>query len=321
MAGYTAGRTLRANRRPYRTRQRDTRGTARRAGNEDIIISAITMQVILCLILTGAFWLCRRGDAVRYHALKNTYTAMTSAGTDTADMSFSRLLQQAAELLNRPGRYLLGLLEKSEATEPQVDVPAATQTQEGTGADIPQEGRFSYNYLEQEKSGTGTATMIQLGAGGQNPTDGMVVPANVLLTPVALGAYLKPPVTGLVTSPFGYRAHPVTLTQDFHTGIDIAAEEGRAILAALPGEVVEVGESAIYGNYIILQHATNLRTFYAHCSEILAQQGAKIRQGERIAKVGQTGVATGPHLHFSVIVEGKFTDPYWVLKDNLELLV
>ena len=91
-------------------------------------------------------------------------------------------------------------------------------------------------------------------------------------------------------------------------------------MAALPGEVVEVGYSSVYGNYIVLQHATNLKTFYAHCSQIIAKEGMAVRQGERIALVGKTGLATGPHLHFSVIVEEQFADPYWILSDYLELV-
>jgi murein DD-endopeptidase MepM/ murein hydrolase activator NlpD len=131
---------------------------------------------------------------------------------------------------------------------------------------------------------------------------------------------VKPPVTGLITSPFGYRDHPVTEEEDFHTGMDIAAVEGRAILCALPGTVTEVGQSPIYGNFITVRHSENLETFYAHCSEIIATAGTKVRQGERIAKVGQTGVATGSHLHFSVLVAGQYCNPYWLLKDDVKLL-
>ena len=283
------------------------------------MVSAITMQVLLCLLVIGSLILCKKGNEPLYRALKQEYTVMTTVGSQTGD-SFAALLTSLAGTLNRPGQLLMEWVENflTGEKQPRQEAQQAAITTEEPDAEEPREqeitNRFAYNYLEQED------TLISLGAGGAYPIANAAIPPEVSLAPVVLGGYLKPPITGLVTSPFGYRAHPVTQAWDFHTGMDIAAEEGRAILAALPGEVVEVGESQIYGRYIILQHATNLRTFYGHCSEILAEEGAKIRQGERIARVGATGVATGPHLHFSVIVEGKFTDPYWVLKDNLELL-
>jgi murein DD-endopeptidase MepM/ murein hydrolase activator NlpD len=112
----------------------------------------------------------------------------------------------------------------------------------------------------------------------------------------------------------------VSEEEDVHTGMDIAAVAGRAILCALPGTVTEVGQSPTYGKTITVRHSENLETFYAHCSEIVAKVGMVVRQGERIAKVGQTGVTTGPHLHFSVLVAGQYCDPYWLLKDDVKLL-
>jgi murein DD-endopeptidase MepM/ murein hydrolase activator NlpD len=140
-------------------------------------------------------------------------------------------------------------------------------------------------------------------------------PVDASFSPVFITARMRPPVSGVVTSAFGWRLHPITEATDFHTGIDVAAPEGHAIRAALPGRVSEVGYSRIYGNYVTIEHSGSLQTFYAHCSEVLVSEGMKVNQGERIAKVGSTGMSTGPHLHFAVVARGSSVNPYWALSD------
>ena len=105
---------------------------------------------------------------------------------------------------------------------------------------------------------------------------------------------------GRFTSYFGYRDNPITGEFSFHTGLDIAAPHGTKIRAAYPGTVSAVGEDDRSGKYIFLTHEDGFVTFYCHCSEIVACEGAVIRQGETIAKVGSTGWSTGPHLHFEI---------------------
>ena len=117
------------------------------------------------------------------------------------------------------------------------------------------------------------------------------------------------PVSGRVSSPFGRREDPFTGEPSLHSGLDIAAAQGSPISAAFYGTVTKVGEDDIAGKYIRLTHADGLETFYCHCSEILAPMNAVIRQGETIALVGSTGMATGPHLHFEVRINGLKYDP------------
>lgn len=159
------------------------------------------------------------------------------------------------------------------------------------------------------------------GKGGLNPfqkSEILQVPKDVSLAPVVLTAKPLLPIEGIVTSVFGYREHPLTGEPDFHVGLDIAAKEDTEILAALPGTVSEIGVSDIYGNYIVIEHSENLKTRYNHCSEIVAGVGIRVRQGARIATVGSTGVSTGPHLHFDVIVNGKYCNPIWILEELKE---
>ena len=94
----------------------------------------------------------------------------------------------------------------------------------------------------------------------------------------------------------------------FHYGVDIAADEGTPIYAFADGTVQEIGASD-YGNYLIIAHADGFSTLYAHCSSISAAEGEKIKRGDEIARVGQTGNATGPHLHLELWKDGAALDP------------
>ncbi len=139
-------------------------------------------------------------------------------------------------------------------------------------------------------------------------------PEGCLLSPVAVSAKpLLPLKSALVTSIFGYRLHPITEELDFHTGLDLAADPGTRICAAWPGTVEETGWSDIYGNYALVSHGGGLATFYAHCDSIAVKEGTVLRQGELIGYVGETGWATGPHLHWEIRVNGLRVDPAWIL--------
>ena len=94
-----------------------------------------------------------------------------------------------------------------------------------------------------------------------------------------------------------------------HTGIDIPADQGAAILAAADGTVAETGFSAEKGNYLVLDHGDGLTTLYAHCRNVDVKEGDTVKAGEMIAAVGATGLATGPHLHFEVRQDGKAQNP------------
>ena len=135
-------------------------------------------------------------------------------------------------------------------------------------------------------------------------------------SPTETTAPIVKPVSGSYTSYFGYRTNPITGNNTFHTGIDIAAAQGTKIKAAYPGTVRKTGEDSRSGKYIYLTHSNGFETLYCHCSKILAEEGAVIRQGETVALVGSTGWSTGPHLHFEVHKNGTRLDPLPILNKN-----
>lgn len=125
------------------------------------------------------------------------------------------------------------------------------------------------------------------------------LPENASLTQRNLGFPYTTPLYGTMTSSFGWREHPIEGGSRFHYGLDLAAEWGTDICAFADGEVFATGESSTLGQYIILSHANGYQTLYAHCSEVLKLSGP-VSMGEVIARVGQTGAATGAHLHFEL---------------------
>lgn len=159
------------------------------------------------------------------------------------------------------------------------------------------------------------------GAGGADEplADNLKLPGkNMSFSPVYVTIPAHLPVEGAVSSPFGARVHPLTGEEGYHTGIDIAAGEGERIAASYDGTVCEISEDATSGKYIILDHGNGLKTFYCHCSQILAEKGANVRAGETIALVGSTGQVTGPHLHFELRLGGVRYDPAFVLAGKLD---
>ena len=125
---------------------------------------------------------------------------------------------------------------------------------------------------------------------------------------------MRRPVRGedvRLTSGFGFRLHPLLNEKRMHTGIDWATTPGTPILAAGNGVIEEVGRKGQYGNYIRIRHANGYQTAYGHMQRFAdgVAEGVKVRQGQIIGYVGSTGMSSGPHLHFEVLVNSRFVDP------------
>jgi murein DD-endopeptidase MepM/ murein hydrolase activator NlpD len=125
---------------------------------------------------------------------------------------------------------------------------------------------------------------------------------------------MRKPVRGddvRLTSGFGVRFHPLLNQRKMHTGVDWACAPGTPVLASGTGMIEEVGHKGYYGNYIRIRHANGYHTAYGHMSRFAAgvEDGTKVRQGQIIGYVGSTGLSSGPHLHFEVLVNSRFVDP------------
>lgn len=137
------------------------------------------------------------------------------------------------------------------------------------------------------------------------------LPENACMEQKLLGFDYCTPANGPISSGFGYRDHPVEGEERFHYGVDIAAPDGSDVCCFADGTVKAVGESSSYGKYVIVTHTGGYETLYAHCSAISVSSGTEVERGDTLGKVGQTGIATGPHLHFELHQEGVYLNPIY----------
>lgn len=119
------------------------------------------------------------------------------------------------------------------------------------------------------------------------------------------------PLAGIISSRYGPRQGSKIVSPN-HAGIDIAANEGTAFVAAMSGKVIVASSEGSYGNHIFIQEG-NVVTVYAHCKKLYVKEGDMVKQGQEIGEVGQTGNATGPHLHFEIRIDNRTVNPEMIL--------
>ena len=139
------------------------------------------------------------------------------------------------------------------------------------------------------------------------------LPENASLEQRNLGFAHTSPIVAPLTSPFGWREHPVSGGTRFHYGVDLGAATGTDICAFADGTVYATGDSSSLGYYIMVQHEDGYMTLYAHCSKITVTSGA-VTMGQKIAEVGETGIATGPHLHFELHDGDLYLNPIYYVE-------
>ena len=122
------------------------------------------------------------------------------------------------------------------------------------------------------------------------------------------------PVSGKISSPFGWRRHPIAKLRKFHTGIDIIAPRHTPIKAAQSGQVIFSGWMSGYGRTIVIRHSGSYTTLYAHAQTLNVRKGQNVAKGQKIASVGTSGRSTGPHLHFEVRINDKPSNPIRYLR-------
>lgn len=152
-----------------------------------------------------------------------------------------------------------------------------------------------------DRAAQAAAAAAQASSGGGGGSD--------CYQPVSGSGAMIWPVNGVVTSPYGYRTHPIFGTTIYHSGIDIGVDYGTPVHAADGGVVVEAGWISGYGYAVIIDHGNGLSTLYGHNQELAVSEGQSVSQGQVIAYAGSTGNSTGPHVHFEVRANGDPVDP------------
>ena len=149
-------------------------------------------------------------------------------------------------------------------------------------------------------------------------TDKEVIKEEVLLEPIAKivergtkipPSYIKPISGGRQSSGFGRRKQPTKGASTYHKGIDWAVPKGTAVYASCGGTVAKAGWGSGYGYVIYINHPDGRQTRYGHLSKVLVKAGQTVKQGEKIALSGNTGITSGPHLHFEILIGGKQVNP------------
>lgn len=139
---------------------------------------------------------------------------------------------------------------------------------------------------------------------------GRLPPAGALSVGLRVSHPATAPLSqGRISSSYGYRSDPTGGGEQFHRGVDIAAPEGTPLAAIYNGTVAATGENNSLGRYIRIDHGDGVEILYAHCLEVTATEGMRVRAGERVAAVGSTGDSTGPHVHIQVTADGVVYNP------------
>ena len=147
---------------------------------------------------------------------------------------------------------------------------------------------------------------------------GEALPSNYTMDQLSLGELeTVTPVIGHLNSEYGYRDHPINGRYQFHGGIDIGGQNGDPITAFAAGTVEYIGQDDSYGLYFQIDHGNGIKSFYAHCSKILVSKGQTVELGEKVAEIGSSGSATGPHLHLELKYNKLHLNPIYYV-DYLE---
>lgn len=147
---------------------------------------------------------------------------------------------------------------------------------------------------------------------------GEALPNNYTMDRLSLGELeTVTPVMGHLTSGYGYRDHPVNGRYQFHGGVDIGGRVGDPIGAFAAGTVEYIGKDDSYGLYLQVDHGNGVKSFYAHCSKIVVKKGQTVALGEKVAEIGSSGTATGPHLHLELKFNRMHLNPVYYV-DFLE---
>lgn len=282
------------------------------------LLKKMTLQILICMVIYVIFYL-----------IKNTSYFFSDDVIEKTkeflkyDINFQNLYNQAITMLNDNKNnipFLNNLLQNSTENTNTVkentsDSANATTngTTNGNSAENVQSNKVDENNVNENTLSGGVGggkeenTQADTNAGNEKKSQ-MEIDAEFLKT----NYNFINPVKGTVTSRYGAR-QPTDIISANHYGIDIGASMGTEIVASTDGTVEQVSEEGEYGKHIKIRNGEAV-TLYAHCSKLLVKEGQKVKQGEKIALVGDTGKATGPHLHFEIRRNNNIINPDYILK-------
>ena len=281
--------------RPKYSRHTGAQRNKRREPENDLLSITVAVQLLVVVVFLSVFALCKAADTPATKLFISKVKVVTTTNYDS-NKYIKKIVTALGINLPEKGLQAENLGDENQQLQDINNSPEKSENNgqliddKNSGSNIDNKGDTTSDY------------------GSTADTSQIEILEDSEIKAIADKYSFITPIKGEYVSLFGTRPDALTGKSDFHCGIDISANMGTSIKAALAGEVIEVGSKLGYGNYIKLQHNDGIRTVYAFCSTLIAKKGQKINQGDVIAKVGDTeGLSSS--LHFEVWKDNKAVDP------------
>lgn len=263
------------------------------------LFKKMMMQLAICAVIYIIFYLIKNTNYIFSDDVINKTKEFLSY-----DINFGVIQEQISSFIdsNKDKFNFLGITDNESENEITNEVQANTTNEVQTNNIT--------NEITNTIGGIGGASnneVIETKTDGEEKSQ-----AELDIEYIKANYSFKLPVTGTVTSRYGEREETEVVSAN-HQGIDIGADEGTAIYAAMEGTVTVASEEGEYGKHIDITNGDVL-TRYAHCSKLLVKEGQYVKQGDKIAEVGSTGNSTGPHLHFEIRRDNRVVNPDEIIK-------
>lgn len=270
------------------------------------MIRKMLIQIVACTIIYIIIYTIQNSNQIFSTEIMNKAKEILAY-----DISLEGLYNKSAEYFNDAREQLNGVLNVNDSESENIESPDDNnQEMDNTETENLEESNTELNIIEdtqeqtsQQEAVGGAEEVAQVEEKSQEELDIEYVKQNINIIW---------PIKGTITSRFGSRT-PTEIVTANHYGVDIAGNIGDDIVSAIDGTVTLSSSEGDYGKHIRVESG-EVMTVYAHCSELLVKEGDIVKQGETIAKVGQTGRATGPHLHFEIRRENRFVNPEDILE-------
>lgn len=261
----------------------------------------LILQIAICFFIYLIMYLIKNSNYIFSEDFINKTRELLSY-----DINFGNIYNSVIEYYNNniKGQFIPALEENVNIIEDTNAIENINEVQDNTQLNSSEQGGIGGGEdatlaLAQEVKASSSQAVVRL---SQMEIDAKEIKENYSLIL---------PLVGTVTSRYGAREGNEIVSSN-HGGIDIGANEGTVFVAAMAGTVIKASGVGSYGNHIFIQ-AGDVITVYAHCKKLYVKEGDKITQGQKIGEVGETGNATGPHLHFEIRKEGRTVNPEYVL--------
>jgi murein DD-endopeptidase MepM/ murein hydrolase activator NlpD len=281
--------------RPKYSRQASTNRQKRREPDNDLLSTAFAAKLLVVVVFLSVFALCKAANTPATNFLISKVKIITTSNYDV-------------------NKYINGAINTLGITLPQKDAVVqsasedSNQSSESNSNEQAVVQGNTQNASSQYSTTTGSNSITASTGISDNNSQVQTLEDSEIKT-IAKNYAFVTPIKGNIVLAFGTSTYDLSGNSQFHSGIDIEANMGTSINAALGGEVTEVGSNPDYGQYIKITHKDGISTVYAHCSLLIAKKGQKVNQGDVIAKVGDTEGLSGADLHFEVWKDNKAVDP------------